>query len=446
MYNGFRNFLGKILSQDSEHRKALRGFVIVGIFALLAKTVGLWKEISVAERYGTSPDLDAYLFVFNLITLPVSVWYGCISSAFIPHLVRHGIRCRYKQKAYARPLLSLGLITGIISTSIVAAFIYAYTKNHYIPMPIYTKHVVVQILWPLSLIAPILFITHIGSIFLMARHSHVNTLLEGLPALSTVLILLAFSHDRIDVLIYGTISGVIVQMAITAKLSHMPVWPSSNIGLLKNLTPIWASALVSLGMNQFLQSSLGAIDQLFAANLDAGSISYLNYALRIYGVVLTFFALAIPRVILPIFSGLKMDRDNFRRIVLQWTFAIFVTGCVISCLIAFFSAPIVSLIFERGKFTAVDTEHTAYILAILVAQLPFQLAFLIISQALSARQNFRGQVISSGATLMFKAVLAYVLTTFMGLSGLVISAVIVAVFQLLVIYVVGFRKGSFNVS
>ena len=52
----------------------------VALFVLLGSLVRAGKEMAIAYRYGVSAEVDAYLFVFNLVNWPVGVWFSVLTS------------------------------------------------------------------------------------------------------------------------------------------------------------------------------------------------------------------------------------------------------------------------------------------------------------------------------------------------------------------------------
>ena len=62
----------------SHDRRIATGFLWVAFFLLVSKLAGAAKEMAVAWRYGVSETVDAYVFVFNLVTWPVTLWFGDI--------------------------------------------------------------------------------------------------------------------------------------------------------------------------------------------------------------------------------------------------------------------------------------------------------------------------------------------------------------------------------
>ena len=57
------------------------------LFVLAAKLVAVGKEMAIAYRYSTSATVEGYLFVFNLLSWPVSLLFSVMSAVFIPRLV-----------------------------------------------------------------------------------------------------------------------------------------------------------------------------------------------------------------------------------------------------------------------------------------------------------------------------------------------------------------------
>lgn len=86
---------------QSEHRKVVLGFLSVSIFVFIGKLAGAAKEMTIAWRYGVSETVDAYVFVLNLVSWPVSVWFSVLTVVMTPLIVRLGPR--HERKREPRP-------------------------------------------------------------------------------------------------------------------------------------------------------------------------------------------------------------------------------------------------------------------------------------------------------------------------------------------------------
>jgi putative peptidoglycan lipid II flippase len=75
-------------NRQSIHGRIADGFLWVSFFALIGKLAGAAKEMAVAARYGVSETVDAYVFVFNLITWPIAVWFSVLTVVLVPLMAR----------------------------------------------------------------------------------------------------------------------------------------------------------------------------------------------------------------------------------------------------------------------------------------------------------------------------------------------------------------------
>ena len=78
----------RINNAHPEHHAIVRGMVWVALFVFLGKLAGAAKEMTIAYRYGISDQVDAYLFIYNLISWPVAVWFSILTVVVVPLAAR----------------------------------------------------------------------------------------------------------------------------------------------------------------------------------------------------------------------------------------------------------------------------------------------------------------------------------------------------------------------
>lgn len=78
----------RLNNAHKDHKRIVTGMATVALFVVAAKLVAAGKEVLVAYRYGTSGVVDGYLFVFNLINWPVSLYLSVMSAVLIPLAAR----------------------------------------------------------------------------------------------------------------------------------------------------------------------------------------------------------------------------------------------------------------------------------------------------------------------------------------------------------------------
>src|SRR5262245_35463925 len=74
----------RIRNAHPDHRSIARGMAMGALFVFLSKSAGAAKEMAVAWRYGVSEVVDSYLFIFNLVSWPVVVWFSVLSVVLVP--------------------------------------------------------------------------------------------------------------------------------------------------------------------------------------------------------------------------------------------------------------------------------------------------------------------------------------------------------------------------
>lgn len=107
------------------------------------------------------------------------------------------------------------------------------------------------------------------------------------------------------------------------------------------------------------------IDRYLASTLDVGTISALNYANRIYLMVIVLFAVTISTIIFPKISRMVVNKEK------EKISSIFLKSLIIPSYLLIpityilfnYSEVIIQLIFERGEFSSSDTKKTAQALS-----------------------------------------------------------------------------------
>ena len=106
-------FARRLRGAHPDHRAVARGMAWVALFVLLGSFARAAREVAIAYRYGVSAEVDAYLFVFNLVTWPVAVWFSVLTVVLVP--LTAGIRrgARAELPLFRSELLGLTLVLGL---------------------------------------------------------------------------------------------------------------------------------------------------------------------------------------------------------------------------------------------------------------------------------------------------------------------------------------------
>jgi peptidoglycan biosynthesis protein MviN/MurJ (putative lipid II flippase) len=417
-------------AQKTHHRRIALALFWVGLFVLVGKLAGAAKEMTIAWRYGVSDIVDAYVYIFNLINWPVSVCFSVLTVVLLPLIASAKNEAPGELSQFNRELFGLILLVGCglgiamwLGLPLLLDAGLAGLSGR--PMTLAK-----QILGPLCLLVPLGMLISYFSAWMMARGFHRNTLMEALPALTILVALLL----PIDIFGQPLVWGSILGFALNALGLAMALRSSGELSTpaVAFRSTAWSGFWRSLGimaLGQVLISSTAVIDQVFAAQIGQGAISSLNYANRVVTILLSLGGLAISRATLPIFSEVAAhgQATAVRDLAFHWGKIMAGLG-ILGAGLGWLLAPwVVAMLFERGAFTAQNTEQVAEVLRFYLVHVPIYFYALVMAAALSSRKLYFPLMITGVIALVLKPLSTVVLIRFMGVNGVALSTAILYV-------------------
>lgn len=414
----------KILRQRrGEHGLIARDMAAIAFFILIAKVAAAAKEMVVAWRFGTGPVVDAYLFVFNIIGVPIAIWYSVISVVLIPLLARlrqfePGQESRFRSELFAATIL-IGLAGGLVMWLLLRSLLVVSTVG----LAAETHALALTGVNYLAFMIPLSLVIHYGSVLMMTQGKHANSLFEGAPALTLFFVLLLWNSGGLEALLWGTLAGVLFQLILTGaalRTGSRVEWPAFGF-----TSPAWTEFRSGIGLMLLAQLMLAlttVVDQFFAADLGTGAISTLGYATRVLGLFLALGATTIGRATLPIYARLRnTDAAGLNPLARKWSGLMLIAGAAVAFLGWLAAEWTVRLLFERGAFTAGDTEDVATVLRWGFLQVPFFFAMIAAYQALFSFGRYRLAALLGVLSLAAKLAGNLILVPTLGLAGLMVS-------------------------
>jgi len=191
------------------------------------------------------------------------------------------------------------------------------------------------------------------------------------------------------------------------------------------------------------------VTNVLASFLPEGSITYLYYAMRLIHFPIGIFGVAMATAVLPTLSrqALAKDRDNMRK---TFSFSLrllfFITLPAMAGLIAL-RVPIVSTLFQHGRFGADGTEGTAAALLYYSLGIWSMVGMRVAASTFYSMQNTRTPVRIAIAGLLFNILLSIVLMGPMGHRGLALANTLASGLQFtLLLYFLRRTMGSIDGS
>jgi peptidoglycan biosynthesis protein MviN/MurJ (putative lipid II flippase) len=436
----------KLGSIHPDHQRIFKGAFRVAVFLLLGKAAGAVKEMAVAYRYGVSDAVDAYQFTMTMATwLPVTI-VGVLSVVLIPVLVRLRRADVAERNLFIRELqgwvgaagIALALLTWFAWPQVVGVLGQGLSAR--------VGDMTGQLLVAFAPVSALLLVAGISAARLRAQERHVNTLLDSVPAVATLAwVMLAASADGVGPLLWGTLVGYAIQtvwLAWLAARADGGFWGAPRLTL---QSPHWPELLGAAGVmliGQVAMSFVGPLDQYAAANLGANANATLGYASRLLSLVLGIGAVSVGRAALPVLADVQARGDTARArgMALKWSVLMVAAGAV-AVAVGWILAPWgVSVLFQRGAFTAENTQAVAHVFRWGLLQLPFYFGVLILVQLLASQNRYRVMAAIAVANFALKAVLNTVLAPRMGAAGIMLATSLMYLLSFACYLLVAMRK------
>ena len=214
------------------------------------------------------------------------------------------------------------------------------------------------------------------------------------------------------------------------------------------------------GVRQFVRvvipATLGAgvyqisafIDTFFLTRIGTGAMSYFNYADRLNQLPLGVIGAALGTAILPQVSrhvGAN-EPDQAAKVQGQAAELAMLLCLPAAAALAVSAFPLVSALFQGGKFTVEDARLTALTLSIVVLGLPAYVLVKVLTPGFYARQDTATPVKVAVLVLVATVVLNFLLIPPFGIAGLASAIAICSWLNCIILYVILHRRGHFRIE
>lgn len=369
----------------------------IGFYTMLSRVLGFLRDITIASSLGASFLSDAFFVAFKLPNFLRRLFAeGAFNSAFVP-LFAGMLAVDGKEKArdFAGEAMSFLLLILLIVTGI---FILAMPYLMYVLAPGFSdnpdKFTLTVALTRITM-PYIIFISLVSLLGGILNSSDKFAAVAATPVIMNLcLIIIPYLID--DITPNGAYSLAIAVMLSGVAQFLWLVHFCYRQGMLPRLTRPRLTPEVKKLLALIAPAALGAgvaqinlfIDLIIASQFDSG-VSYLYYADRINELPLAVIGIAVGTALLPMLS--RQIREGKR----EESFASQNRALELSCFlslpaaiaIAVIAEPIISVMFERGEFTATETARTFPALIAFACGLPAFILVKILAPAFYANQD-----------------------------------------------------------
>jgi putative peptidoglycan lipid II flippase len=432
------------------HKKAihelgfLKNVLLISSSTGISRVLGLVRDMVIAYLFGASRAYDAYLIAFMIPhMLRRLLAEGALSSAFIPVFTEHLKRDGPNRAArFANTVVTTALLffPGLVALGVLAAPVYVpFFADGFSADQLKLTIQLTQITFPF------IALVGIAAIFMGVLNSYERffapafaPVLFNVGVIVSAFSLMSFFTEPIYALAVGVLLGGLGQLLFQMPYlrDHWQYRPMLNLHdeSLHKLLRLMLPSVVGLTIFQINT----VVDNKLASHLAEGSVSVMQYAIRLFQLPLGIFAVSVGSVILPRLSAHAATRDVSalaQTLREGMKFSLFILLPATAGLYAL-AEPIIQLLFEHGNFTPDDTRLTVYaLLHYLPGLIGYALAY-VLTRAFYALQDTRTPLFVGAVTVALNVVLDYALVGPMGVGGLALATSLAGIANALVLLLI----------
>lgn len=428
------------VSGMSARGRIARAAGLMSVATFISRILGYIRDMIVAGYFGATGTADAFYVASRIPNLLRDLFAeGATSSAFVPVLTEYQTSYGEDEanKVVNSTFLFIVIVVGLIcfagvilAPAIVVVIAPGFLKN---PQKLSETIFLTRIMFPF------LFFISLASLTMGALNTRrvffVPALAPAILNVANILCILMLA-DRLEnpivAVAIGFVVGGFVQFAFQVpsffrqRYTFLPRSPNfifwhpglKKIGRL--VIPITAGLAITQ-INIFISTIL-------ASNLPEGSITYLYYSMRLIHFPIGIFGVAMGMAVLPALSehAVKGERGKLKE---DFSFALcllfFITVPAMIGLIAL-RFPIVSTLYQRGKFGTAATAGTADALMFYSVGIWAMVGVRVISATFYSMQDTRTPVVTAGVTMVINVLLSLLLMGPLKHGGLALANALAA--------------------
>jgi putative peptidoglycan lipid II flippase len=351
------------------HKAIARSAGIIGFATLCSRLLGFVRDIVIARLFGVYVYAQAFVIAFKIPNLFRDlVGEGATNAAFVPVFSEYTVR-HSKEEFWELANVVLNLLLVILMSITILGIIFSplivrliapgfVTSPEKLDATIRLNRIIFPYILLISLAA------YSMGILNSLKHFAVPAFSPCLLNISIIVFALLFG-EGIKGLALGVLVGGVLQLAVQIPVLYKKGFrlelfrcfkhpAAKTIG--KLMLPRLASSSI-YQLNNFVDSIFGSLAWI----VGEGGVAVLYFSYRLIQFPLGVFSTALSQAILPTFStqALEDNRDRLKQ-TLSWGLrAVFFVMLPASFGFMVLARPIVSTLFEGGRFNVYATDATA---------------------------------------------------------------------------------------
>ena len=403
--------------------RLVRGFLTVGAWTLLSRAVGFVRDVLIASYLGSGPVAEAFLVAFSLPnTFRRFFAEGAFNTAFVP-LFSKKFEADEDPHRFAEDALSgLAFIVTVVSVIamigmpvLVYAMASGFAGDDRFTLAVYFGRITFPYILFMSGAALFSGVLNAGGRFISAAAAPVilnvvfiAAMLVGKHYHWDTGLTLSWATPITGFLQMGLVWLACVRMGYPLRLRRPRLTPDMRRLVAIAIPSVMAGGVVQI--NLLVGRQVGSFFD--------GAIAWLNYADRLYQLPLGVVGIAIGVVLLPDISRRFKSEDvvgsryAYNRAT-EFSLLLTLPAAVALMVVP---VPLISVLFQRGEFSHLDTVNTALTLAIYGAGLPAFTLQKVLQPLYFAREDTRtpfryawhSMIVNAAAALLLAPLIGFV--------------------------------------
>ncbi len=434
--------------------KMLKTAGFMTIATLLAKVCGMGRDMLIAAYFSTGYVGDAYMTATKLPTMLFDlVIGGVITASFIP--VFTGVMGKDgKEKAFDYANKFIGMVLSI--TILIAVIGITFSENLIgLLAPEFNAQTAGLASELSKIMFPMIIFTGLAFSFVGILQSNGEFNIPAMMSLVSNLAVIAYFplfgkrfgvHGLSVAMLVAWSLQVIIQIPALKKTGYKfrPSLKLFNQEIKQTL--FLAGPLL---ISTWVQPLYSVVNTRIASGI-SGGVTMLEYANRLYTVMVGVFSFVVTNLVFPKLSksNSENDKEEATKLLVTSIKTIFIVILPIMTGFILLSRPITGLIYEHGNFNSTDAVKTAMALSCYsVGMLGFSINE-ILSKAFFSQRNSKTPMYNAIISMVINIILAYSLSTRLGINGLALATAGGSVTNAILNYICMRRKSGklFNKS
>ena len=338
----------------------LKSTVIVTIAMLLTRILGLIRESVLAGVYGAGSITDAFITAFTLPNTILACIGSSIATVYVPlyHENKEDANGFTSNIINTTSLLGLCLtiVFFLFPSILVSLFASGFDNETYKLATQFTRIMMLATI-------PILLFNVLKAYLQIFRAFFLATAIDGVI---NVLVIIGIVYSRISenlyIMIYGAVLGNVICLVCLffSCRKHgfkYTLYINMNETRIKKMFFLILPIFIGIAVSELNT----IIDRNFASSLASGTVSAMNYANKVNGILYSFLSTSVATVLYPELVKLAVEKKDgeIKRYINKCILILTYIILPLSALIFILANPIIDFLFQRGSFSSEDTVITA---------------------------------------------------------------------------------------